>query len=1158
MASRYDVVVIGTGYGGAIAASRFARAGQRVCVLERGSERWPGEYPDSLWSAARNTQITSVKRRVGSRLALYDMRFDDEVNVLVGCGLGGTSLINANVALRPLPEVFADRRWPLEIRTGDGADLAPFFERAEQWLGSTPYPVEAPDLAKLDALQVVAEHLGAPLQRAPLNVTFEPSTNAAGVHQPACNHCGNCVAGCNVGAKNTVLMNYLPDTVRHGAQIFTERSVDWIEEATDDAWRVVFHDVRGDRRRFGAPRQFVTADMVVVAAGTMGSTEILLRSGERGLNVSDQLGSRFNGNGDVLGFGYDSEHDLNAIGWAGRRHERPVGPTITGMVAVHDHGVGSSRQSSTAAAQLADDALVIEEGAIPGALRSILPLTLMYTAVSASNAAPLRRLRMVFGSWSKAARNTFTYLVMSNDDDGGRLVLEGNRVTVDWPTGPTGVHIRRNNDVLAKASASLGAEYSPEMLYTKAMGHQLVTVHPLGGCVMADRAEDGVVDHLGEVFVGSSGARTHRGLHVLDGSIIARPLDTNPSLTIAALAERAVDRIASQRGWTLDVRPNPIPLTSDLVGRFSADSEPSPDAVRFTERMAGWFGIGANDFDAGVAAGKADGSPLSFVVTIDIDDLDALEADPGTAASFTGTVDAPRLSPEPMMISDAEFRLLTRNDERAEMWNMSYRMTLTTVDDRRYRFDGYKIVTTGSLVRGWSETTTLYVTISSIDGADVGRGVLEISTADLLRQLSTIDAPRRSFLQRQRTKMRFARAFKGAFLPIYGGLLAEGERHLHQPLPSDRPLRLPPPDFSLFVPDEGWTPLTGPAAGEAQLSAAAHQLRYATSILENIDDRAELMLTRYCGGTKGPVILAAGFSMRANSFAETANESSLAEALVEAGYDVWLFDYRASIALPSCRTEFTIDDIARKDWQRAVDQVRRVSGAPDVSVVGHCVGSVTILMALLDGLTGVRTAVCSQFSLHPETSRFNRFKNALRLVDLLGALGVRRLRPSVGRRFADRVIDFAAMVLPVPRGERCQLPMCRWLNAIFGLTHTHSQLNAATHESFTAAFGIGEVTPLRQLSTILRARRAVDADGNDTYLPKVERLGLPLLFIQGEKNYIFRPKGTARTLEWLRSHHDPELFDLLYLPDYAHLDGLVGKDAARDVFPRIIAHLDGH
>ncbi len=1141
----YDVVVIGSGYGGAIAASRLARAGRTVCVLERGGEHWPGDFPETFREAAKQSQINTIKRRYGSPTALYDFRFDDEVNVLVGCGLGGTSLINANVALRPLPAVFDDDRWPAALRGDNKRELDPYFDRAERWLGSNAYPDDAPPLAKLDALQTVADHLETPLHRAPVNVTFSQTTNAAGVTQPACNNCGNCIAGCNVGAKNTVLMNYLPDAVANGAQIFTKRSVDTVRpvERGGRRWEVAFHEVSSGRRMFDAPTQTIRADMVVLAAGTLGSTEILLRSRDAGLDVSDKLGERFNGNGDVLGFGYDSDRDVNAIGWRPKAAGEPVGPTISGVVPVVEGAEPPGLSSGD---------LVIEEGAIPGVLGRVLPLTLLFTALTASNAPVRKKIRMIFRSWREAARHTLTYLVMSNDESNGRLTLVDDRVTVDWPAGPTDVHIRRNNALLEKVSPAIGAQYTPEMWWTEAMGHQLITVHPLGGCVMADDAVGGVVNDRCEVFAGSSGTDTHAGLFVMDGSVVARPVDTNPSLTISALAERAVALIASDNAWPLDVAPAVEPIDTAL------QIYPQPNEVVFTERMVGWIGLGSETYETGVKKGRADASPFSFVLTIRVDDVDRLADDPGRVVGFTGTVDAPILSSDPLAVSDGEFRLLSRVADSAEEWNMSYRMRLTTTDGQRFDFEGHKVVRTGSMLKGWRDTTTLFVTLSEVDGDAIGRGMLRITVPDLMRQLWTIDAPHAGVVRRQRLKYRFARAFTGAFLPIYGGLLAEADRPDHQPFTGLRSLRLPTPAAHAYSPSTGWRELDDAAVAEVAMSAPDHLRTRGTAVLDAVPDDAELLLTRFEGGEKGPVLLAAGFAMRANSFAEPTTDTTLTETLVEAGYDVWLFDYRASIALPSSRSRFTIDDIATLDWPRAVDEVRRITGADSVQAVGHCVGSVSIMMAILSGVDGIRSAVCSQFTVNTETSALNRFKNALRVADLFHVLGVRSLEPSVTRSTKDRLTDLAAGVLPIPKGEACQVPMCRWLNAIFGLTHTHDQLNAATHESFTAAFGVGEVKPLRHLALILRKGRAVDHEGNDTYRPNVERLGLPMLFIQGEKNYIFRPGGMAKTLAWLRSHHDPALFELLYLDDYAHLDGIVGTHADRDVHPHILRHLDAN
>lgn len=1189
--SSYDVVVIGSGYGGAIAASRFARAGQSVCVLERGLERHPGDFPETLSSGARDTQILTRSRHLGSRTALFDLRLDDEANVLVGCGLGGTSLINANVALRPRPDVLADPRWPAAIRASGALDS--YFELAEQWLGSNTYPESEPSLPKLETLGQIADALDAPLQRAPINVTFgdSPAINPSGVTMSACNGCGNCVAGCNVGAKNTVLMNYLPDAVRHGAEIFTSRSVQTVLPVSDPNaadhdggdWEVTFEIVGSGRRKFGAGNESVRAQLVVLAAGTLGSTEILLRSTAAGLPTSDALGERFTGNGDVLGFGYGADHNVRGLGWTKKQIKAgsadPVGPTITGVVPLDS-------PDGTAASNL-----VVEEGAIPGVLKRVMPVMLLISALVGSDASFGRRLRMIFSSWRKAAARTLTYLVMSDDAADGRLVLVNDRVTVNWPGVVHDERIHQSNEMLNRVTGAIGAEYAPGPLSSELAGREVVSVHPLGGCVMADDAANGVVNDVGALFSGASGSATHRGLHVLDGSVLSRPVDTNPSLTISAVTERAVEAICLDRGWAHDVSPNTEqrPWAEELrgAGKPEATQRSEAPGVTFTERMSGGFVLDAKTYEEGAAAGKRRRSGLSFTVTIEIDDLDQLEREPGSVQPFFGTVKAPALSNHPLTISDGQFQLLQRRPDRAEEWNMIYRMDLHARDGERFRLEGHKVIRTGSMLRGWRDTTTLFTTVWALDetagegdaaGAVVGRGILRITVPDLLRQLATIETVRSGSFAGWRAKFRFARAFNGSLLPIYGGVLAEGDRFAPEHQQLLRPLRLPDPAVAWYAPESGWHDLEGDSLDQARLTgselAASRRLGEdrPRSILDGVGDDAELMLTNYPGTsssdgsatadgpatTKGPVLLAAGFSMRASSLAEPTIDTTLAEALAEAGYDVWLFDYRSSIALPSCKRDHTIDDIARADWPEAIAEVRRRTGASSVQLVGHCVGSVSIMMALLDGAEGVRSVVCSQFFVHPHTSLLNRFKNSIRVVDLFKAVGIEGLTPNTGRSLSDRVVDMAAAVLPMP--ERCQEPVCRWLNGVFGLTHTHDQLNAATHEMFPTAFGTGDVTTLQHLALMTRKRKAVDRHGEDTYLPHVERLGLPMLFIQGSKNYIFKPKGLDRTMSWLRAAHSNsnELHEALTLDNYAHLDGLVGRDAATDVFPHIIDHLDRH
>ena len=361
---------------------------------------------------------------------MFDIRVNDHINVVVGCGLGGTSLINANVSLRAESRVFEDPRWPEEIRRDAATALADAYRHAEAMLRPTPYPEDAPRLPKLEAQAESAAAMKQRFYRPPINVTFTDGVNHVGVQQHRCTLCGDCVSGCNYGAKNTTLMNYLPDAWNHGAEIFSEVNVRHV--ARDGGrWRIHYQPVQSGREVFGAPPLTVSADVVVLAAGTLGSTEILLRSRERGLPLSHMLGRRFSGNGDVLGFGYNCARPINGVGFGHRQPENmePVGPCITGIIDVREqpdleHG------------------LVIEEGVVPGATGSILPGWFAAAARVAGEAtapgpAAERAARelasLAGGPYVGAVRNTQTYLIMGHDDTEGRMYLEKDRLRIAWP-----------------------------------------------------------------------------------------------------------------------------------------------------------------------------------------------------------------------------------------------------------------------------------------------------------------------------------------------------------------------------------------------------------------------------------------------------------------------------------------------------------------------------------------------------------------------------------------------------------------------------------------------------------------------------------------------------------------------------------------------------
>lgn len=553
----YDVVVVGSGYGGGVAAARLASAGRTVCVLERGREIAVGEFPARLSQMNRELQVSSGLGRIGNPAGLFDVRLGRHVHVAMGCGLGGTSLINANVCLEADPRVLEDPCWPQPVRA-DGL-LTEGFSRARAMLRPTPYP-GLRRLLKLDHLEAAAAALGAEVTRPPLHIAFEHATNAAGVEQNACTLCGDCCGGCNVGAKTTTALTYLPYAARFGAHIFTRVTVRSLARTRDGKWllNLVSHPEGG-----WESRMTVTAGIVVLGAGTLGSTEILLRSRAEGLALSERLGERFTTNGDALANAYNNDRPVNniGVGYPAKVDTEPVGPAVAGLVDLRG-------------TQKLEDGLALVEAAIPSASASILPALfagggpLFGRDTDVSLADELdeagRALESLLqGAYRGAVRNTQTFLAVGHDSGLGRMRLEKDRIAIDWPGAAQEPVFQRIEEAFMRAAAATGGTYMRNPLSLKLMGGNLMTVHPLGGCAMAGDRNSGVVNHKGQVFDGSPGAANndvHEGLYVCDGAVIPRSLGVHPLLTITALAERAMIHLVRDRRWTMATALPPAPV----------------------------------------------------------------------------------------------------------------------------------------------------------------------------------------------------------------------------------------------------------------------------------------------------------------------------------------------------------------------------------------------------------------------------------------------------------------------------------------------------------------------------------------------------------------------------------------------------------------------
>lgn len=562
-------------------------------------------------------------------------------------------------------------------------------------------------------------------------------------------------------------------------------------------------------------------------------------------------------------------------------------------------------------------------------------------------------------------------------------------------------------------------------------------------------------------------------------------------------------------------------------------SEATRAGIRFTERMTGYLSRNPtvrHSYRRAAARGARDGETLELTLTIDIPDLDQMLEDPAHPATLTGTAIAPGLSPHTLTVTEGLFSLFIEDQDRVETREMRYRGKMIAPDGIQYYFHGFKVIQNDPGLDLWADTTKLYVTIHQGGGSGapvLARGIVRVSPADFLRQLLAF-RPTNVHRVPERIDVvgRFLVFFANALRNTYGRVLARS--CYFDPYAAPRPQRPIAPTTSVLY-------------------------RFETG------DNVRLQLTRYQGGVNGPVILASGFGVSGLSFSIDTVEENLVEFLARHGYDVWVLDYRASPVLAAHRTQFTIDDIAAHDWPTAINFVYERTGKR-VQVVAHCVGSLSFLMAMLDGRLDakVRFAVCSQLGVHPIGNLLNAAKAGFHLGTLLSLLGLKTLRVTTDVT-ADRKTRFVNQVLKLyPTKEPCNNPVCRRLWFILGESYRHAQLNQATHDAIHEMFDEANLLALRHLARMLRQGYVVDKDGNDRYMPNVRRLNIPITFLHGTKNRIFLPQGTEKTWNWLRAHNGGAGYERHKIRGYAHLDCFIGRNARRDVFPVLLQELDAH
>lgn len=554
--TEYDVVVIGSGFGGSVAALRLAEKGYSVCVLERG-KRWRAEdFPRTNWNLRKALWMPAAKC-----FGILRLSFLSDVFVLSGSGVGGGSLVYANTLYVPPDAFFESPAWR-GLEDWKRA-LMPFYRRAQFMLGVTHHDVEGePDRV----LAEVAEGLGAgdTYIQTPVGVYFgkpgkaadDPYFGGAGPARSGCTLCGGCMVGCRHNAKNTLDKNYLWFAEQLGAEIRPLRTVTDVR-ALDDGGYEITHARSG--AWLGRDRQTLRARRVVMAAGVLGTVQLLLEARARGSlpRLSPVLGQQVRTNSEAI------------LGVKSRRRDIRFDQGIAITSSIHPDAnthVEVVRYSDGSDALAPLSTLLTDGG--PGR-----PRWLRYLGNVARHPLDFTRSLWPFGT----ARRGVYLLVMQTLDNSISLSMRRRwrhlwRKALDTGRGtgaPNPTYIPLGNEVARAFAAKVDGV--PKSSIMEVLFDVPTTAHILGGAPIGASPETAVVDADHQAF-------GHPGLYVVDGSAVPANLGVNPSLTITALAERAMSRIPPKAGATPRLAVDPaweaarIAELEDLAASRGSDS----------------------------------------------------------------------------------------------------------------------------------------------------------------------------------------------------------------------------------------------------------------------------------------------------------------------------------------------------------------------------------------------------------------------------------------------------------------------------------------------------------------------------------------------------------------------------------------------------------
>ncbi|BCS10822.1 hypothetical protein ALUC_40162S [Aspergillus luchuensis] len=1102
MRAQYDVVVVGSGYGAGVAASQMARAGKSVAVLELGWERRPGSFPYSLFQCLGDLNISGISR----------WRLPDEPTRLFQLilGDGQHALVARGVFLEADRETLQMSVWPSEIRN-DTSVLRPYYSRAAEMLQPSPYPEDHPRLLKLEAIQTQAEWLGKAVSfyRTPLTTFFRRERNHVGVMMQENCGSGNESTGLDDGSKNTVATTYLADAWNWGAEIFCGCEVRYIEQEPNQEGYVVYFAWHGrGRSAFGEEVKtqlfWVKAvglnELCFLGAGALGTTEILLRSKDYGLPISPMVGRKMSGNGDMLVFGYNSDSKVNGISEAASGPANRPGPTVTGVV---------DRRGLSPGDALAG--YVIEDGCIPKALSPLIQAMLVLQTIRFPAPWSISESISRFGETiSKfkllpfklykvrgAMQRTSTYLVMSHDSNELTLTLKDGRPILHGPGEGRSENFSNIRYALGYVISRAGGKIGSSLL--RGRDREEVTVHPLGGANMSSTGtgRGGVTNHLGQVYKGH-GSATHEGLVCCDASVIPTALGVNPLATITALAERSIDLIAKKRQFYID--------TDTPNGRLDVYSQPM-----VSRRVEHGFQKAAVD-QAPLSIGWQFSEVLNGHIYMQSNDLD----------------------------SDA-CETLGRSS------SCTMRMFLTIEICRRidisYKLEGYKEIdsTSAISIRGmWEATTKVNVHITRDDEMKVGAGVLRISWPSFRRQMRSFRATVPFRVRLVSVLVLFLAYFALQLVVVFLRPFAPARKSRRSPHPSPGP-KQQPFNTTILRTEDGVT---------------VRLQEYEP--LPNIN---EAIKGEYLGSQ--PVLFIPGVTGNAahSTFALPYLRCNMVEYFTARGCRCYVLTPRwGSDAKTSAQC--TVYD-CRLDIAAALQHILHEQKRKPY-VIAHCQGSVALAMGLLDGTikrTHILGITANAVFMTQVLAYWNSLKAAtpalIRLYEFISGTHY-PIGSSDGNKPIHKVLDILLRIYPVEnRRDICTSTHCHRTTFAFGLCWNHNNLDADIHDNVGQFFADTHTKLLEHVTRMGTHGACLDNDLRPLLTDRNLRnlQDIPILFMSGTVNQVFKPESTLRDYEMLRRRFGEHLYRRFLVEGYGHLDPVIGKNAANDVYWRVFEHV---